>query len=47
VKSDVTTFFTQRGISVTTVGMFGGMTYENPAIQKAIDETFITQQLKS
>ena len=46
VKADVTAFFTQRGISVTTVGMFGGMTYENPAIQKAIDETFITQQLK-
>ncbi len=39
-------FFTQRGITVTTVGMFGGMTYENPAIQKAIDETFIAQQLK-
>ena len=31
---------------VLTVGMFGGMTYENPAIQKAIDETFIAQQLK-
>ena len=46
VKKDVTTFFTQRGITVTTVGMFGGMTYENPAIQKAIDETFIAQQLK-
>ena len=46
VKKDVVAFFTQRGISITTVGMFGGMTYENPAIQKAIDETFIAQQLK-
>ena len=46
VKKDVMAFFTQRGITVTTVGMFGGMTYENPAIQKAIDETFIAQQLK-
>jgi hypothetical protein len=46
VRADVTTFFTQRGITITTVGMFGGMTYENPAIQKAIDETFIAQQLK-
>lgn len=46
VKEDVTTFFTQRGITVTTVGMFGGMTYENPAIQKSIDETVIAQQLK-
>jgi len=46
VKKDVTAFFSTRGVSVTTVGMFGGMTYENPAIQKSIDETFIAQQLK-
>jgi len=46
VKHDLTNYFTGRGISVTTVGMFGGMTYENPAIQKSIDETFIAQQLK-
>ncbi len=46
VKKDVVTFFAQRGITVTTVGMFGGMTYENAAIQKAIDETVIAQQLK-
>lgn len=46
VKQDVTKFFALRGVTVTTVGMFGGMTYENPAIQKSIDETFIAQQLK-
>ena len=46
VKQDVTNFFATRGVTVTTVGMFGGMTYENPAIQKSIDETFIAQQLK-
>ena len=46
VERDLTRFFTGRGITVTTVGMFGGMTYENPAIQKSIDETFIAQQLK-
>jgi len=46
VRKDVTTFFDQRGITVTTVGMFGGMTYENPKIQQAIDEVFIAQQLK-
>ncbi len=46
VKLDLTMFFTTRGITITTVGMFGGMTYENPAIQKSIDETFIAQQLK-
>lgn len=46
VKFDVTNFFAARGVSITSVGMFGGMTYENPAIQKSIDETFIAQQLK-
>ncbi|EEF57345.1 band 7 protein [Pedosphaera parvula Ellin514] len=47
VKKDVTTFFSTRGVTVTTVGMFGGMTYENPEIQRAIDQTFIAQQLKT
>jgi hypothetical protein len=46
VSRDLTTFFSNRGITVTTAGMFGGMTYENPAIQKSIDDTFIAQQLK-
>lgn len=46
VKADVTNFFAPRGITVTTVGMFGGMSYENPKIQESIDQTFITQQEK-
>src|SRR5204863_125604 len=46
VKLDLTNFFATRGITITTVGMFGGMTYENPEIQKSIDATFIAQQLK-
>ncbi len=46
VKKDVTNFFAARGVMITTVGMFGGMTYENPEIQKSIDATFIAQQLK-
>jgi hypothetical protein len=46
VKKDVTSFFQTRGVTVTTIGMFGGMTYENPEIQRAIDQTFIAQQLK-
>jgi hypothetical protein len=46
VKKDVIGFFAGRGITVTTVGMFGGMTYENPEIQRSIDQTFIAQQLK-
>ena len=35
VRADVFPFFKTRGITVTTVSMFGGMTYENPEIQKA------------
>ena len=46
VRRDLTNYFSGRGIVIATVGMFGGMTYENPAIQKSIDETFIAQQLK-
>ncbi len=46
VRSDITIFFAQRGVVITTVGMFGGMTYENGEIQKAIDNTIIAQQLK-
>jgi len=46
VKLNVTNFFAARGVTITTVGMFGGMTYENPEIQKSIDQTFIAQQLK-
>lgn len=47
VKKDVTGFFSNRGVTVTSVGMFGGMTYENPEIQRSIDQTFIAQQLKT
>jgi hypothetical protein len=46
VKLNVTNFFAARGVTITTVGMFGGMTYENPEIQRSIDQTFIAQQLK-
>lgn len=45
-RKDVIAFFGQRGITITTVAMFGGMTYENPQIQAAIDKTFIAQQEK-
>src|SRR6185436_11773014 len=46
VRKDAIPFFKQRGITITTVSMFGGMTYENPDIQKSIDKTFIAQQEK-
>ena len=46
VRTDITEFFTARGITITSIGQFGGMEYENPQIQEAIDKTFITQQEK-
>lgn len=47
VRADIIPFFAKRGITITTVGMFGGMTYENPEIQKSIDKVFVSQQEKN
>lgn len=47
VRADTITFFKERGITITTVGMFGGMTYENNSIQESIDKVFIAQQDKN
>ena len=46
VRSVVIPFFAERGISITTIGMFGGFTYKNPKIQDSIDKTFVAQQEK-
>ena len=46
VRDHVVAFFDQTGITVSTIGMFGGFTYENRDIQKAIDDTFVAQQEK-
>lgn len=46
IRKDVVPFFGERGITITTIGQFGGMTYENADIQKAIDNTFVAQQEK-
>lgn len=46
VRADIIPFFKERGITITTLGMFGGFAYEQPEIQKAIDETFVAQQEK-
>ncbi len=47
VRADIIPFFEKRGITITTVGMFGGMTYVNPDIQKSIDGVFVAQQQKN
>lgn len=46
IETDVTQFFADRGITITTVGMTGGFAYENELIQKKIDEVFIAQREK-
>ena len=46
VREGLLPFFNERGITITTVGMFGGFTYQNKRIQDAIDDTFVAQQLK-
>jgi len=46
IRKDVVPFFKERGITITTIGQFGGMTYENTKIQDAIDQVFISQQEK-
>ena len=45
-KTAVVPFFEERGITITTLGMTGGLTYSNPKIQTAIDEVFQAQQDK-
>ena len=46
VRRDAIAFFEERGITITTVGMFGGFKYQNTKIQDAIDKTFVAQQAK-
>lgn len=46
IKKDVVSFYKERGITITTIGQFGGMIYENEKIQEAIDKVFIAQQEK-
>jgi regulator of protease activity HflC (stomatin/prohibitin superfamily) len=44
VKSNVTNYFKEYGITITVLGLKEGISYENPAIQKAIDEKFASEQ---
>jgi regulator of protease activity HflC (stomatin/prohibitin superfamily) len=47
IREDVNKFFEPRGVTVTTIGMFGGFTYENKQIQDSIDAVFVAQQEKA
>jgi hypothetical protein len=44
VKTNVTNYFKEYGITITVLGLKEGISYENPAIQKAIDEKFASEQ---
>ncbi len=46
IVADVVPFAAERGVTITTIGQFGGMTYDNPDIQRSIDGTFVAQQQK-
>ena len=44
VKSNVVNYFKDFGITITVLGLKEGISYENPAIQAAIDEKYASEQ---
>ena len=46
IDEDVVPFFKPRGITITTIAQLGGIIYDNPKIQEAMDATVIDQQLR-
>jgi len=44
VKNNVTNYFKEYGITITVLGLKEGISYENPAIQTAIDKKFESEQ---
>lgn len=45
LSQEVIPFFKERGITITVLGLGGGINYRNPKIQEAIDKTVQDQQL--
>lgn len=43
VRSDVETYFAERGITITVLGMKDGLEYDDPAIQKSINDKFSSE----
>ena len=46
VRADVTPYFKKKGIEITTLAMLGGLTFDNPEIQRAIDDAAKAAQLR-
>lgn len=44
VRDDVTTYFKDKGITITVLGMKDGIEYDDPTIQAAINEKFSSEQ---
>ena len=44
VKANVVSYFKDFGITITVLGLKEGISYENPAIQAAIDEKYASEQ---
>ena len=44
VKTNVTNYFKEYGITITVLGLKEGISYENPDIQEAIDAKFASEQ---
>lgn len=47
VREVVIPYCADKGIEVNTIGMFGGLAYENAEIQTSIDAVFVAQQEKN
>ncbi len=46
VRDDVVPFFKKKGIEITTLAMLGGLTFDNPEVQRAIDDAAKSAQMK-
>lgn len=44
VRNDVTTYFADKGITITVLGMKDGIEYDDPKIQEAINAKFSSEQ---
>lgn len=46
IRKDAIPYFKERGVTINNIGIFGGFSYENEAIQNSIDNVFVKQQEK-
>ena len=44
VRDDVTSYFAERGITITVLGMKDGIEYDDPSVQTAINASFVAER---